>query len=130
MRANKDSGYAETLMEMATARKDFREALKSDAQVRLDVTPREMMACQFFIYKTRKFAQEIKSTPVMIVHGEKDSESKPVSSEKVYKALATDNKKYLSLTDGDHYVFKDTTVNDKAFKAALSWIDTHAAPTP
>jgi alpha-beta hydrolase superfamily lysophospholipase len=130
MRANKDSGYAETLMEMATPREDLREALKSDERVRLDVTPREMMACQFFMYKTKKFAREIKNTPVMIVHGEKDGESKPIGSEKVYKALATDRKKYVSLTDGDHYVFEDTKVNDKAFEAALSWIDTHAAPSP
>src|SRR5262249_4091879 len=66
LRANKDSGYSETLMEMATPKEDLRESFKKDSDVRLDLTPRELMACQFFMYKTKKFAKQIKNTPVMI----------------------------------------------------------------
>ncbi len=126
LRANKDAGYGETLLDMATPKEELREAFKNDADVRLDLTPRELMACQFFMYKTKKFAKQIKDTPVMIVHGDKDGESKPVGSEKVYKALATEKKQYVSVADGDHYVFEDTKVSEKAFEAAISWIDTHA----
>ena len=127
LRANKDSGYSETLMEMATPKEDLRESFKKDSDVRLDLTPRELMACQFFMYKTKKFAKQIKNTPVMIVHGEKDGESNAEGSEKVYKALSTQKKQYVTVADGDHYVFEDTKVSDKAFEAAISWIDTHTA---
>lgn len=128
LRANKDSGYGETLLSMATPKQELQEAFKKDASVRLDLTPRELMACQFFMYKTKKFAKQIKNTPVLIVHGEKDGESRPVGSERVYKHLATAKKEYASVADGDHYLFEDTKVSDKALNLALSWIDTHAAP--
>lgn len=125
---NGDSGMAEDLMEMATPKKELREAFQTDQMVRLDLKPRELMDCQFFMYKTKKFAHDIKNTPVLIVHGKNDGESRAEGSTRVYERLATKDKRMLTVDDGDHYVFEDTKVSDKAMDSTLAWIDEHLKP--
>jgi alpha-beta hydrolase superfamily lysophospholipase len=120
-------GLGEELLDMATPKEELKEALQNDEMCRLDVTSGEMMACQFFMYKTQKMAKQIKETPVLIVHGQKDGESKLEGSQSVYDNLGTKDKKFAVVEDGDHYTFEDTKVSDKAFDTALTWIDQHIA---
>lgn len=118
-------GLAENLMNLATPKRELRDVFRSDEKVRLDVTSGEMIACQFYMYKTKSMAREITNTPVLIVHGEKDGESKLIGSKAVYENLATKDKKFALLEAGDHYTFEDTKVSDEAFDVALSWISNH-----
>jgi acylglycerol lipase len=118
-------GLGEELVDVASPKEGLKDALKEDEMVRMDVTTGEMMACQFFMYKTKKMAKEIKDTPVLIVHGEKDGESKLSGSKGVYERLGTKDKKFLLVEDGDHYTFEDINVNDKAFDSAIAFIDDH-----
>jgi acylglycerol lipase len=122
---NNETSYGEDLLQIATPKKDLQEAFRQDPKVRLDLAPRELMDCQFFMYKTRQMARKIKKVPVLVVHGQKDGESKEVGSERVYKNLATKDKEYLKVPDGDHYTFEDVKVSDAAFNSTLSWIDKH-----
>jgi alpha-beta hydrolase superfamily lysophospholipase len=115
----------EDLLERATPKPELREAMRKDAEVRLDITPKEMMACQFFMYTTKKMARNIKETPVMIVQGQKDGETKPASAKVVYNNLATKDKKFLPVAQGDHYVFEDTKVDDDVVKTTVAWLDEH-----
>jgi alpha-beta hydrolase superfamily lysophospholipase len=78
------------------------------------------------MYKTKAMAKAIKEMPVLIVHGDKDGESKLIGSESVFKNLATKDKKFVRLPEGDHYTFEDTKVSDEAFSTALAFIDEHA----
>jgi hypothetical protein len=82
-------GLGEKLMDVATPKQELKEALSEDEMVRMDVTSGEMVACQFFMYKTKAMAKAIKEMPVLIVHGDKDGESKLIGSESVFKNLAT-----------------------------------------
>lgn len=125
---NKDFGMAKQLIDLASPRSSTREFLKSDPDVRLDLTATELMSCQFYMYKTRRFARAIKEDPVLIVQGMKDGESKPAGTERVFKSLSTKDKKFMQVADGDHYVFEDKTVNDKAFSDTVSWLDDHIKP--
>lgn len=120
---NKRFNKGEKLVEIATPKKELQEALKQDPKVRLNLEPRELMACQFYMYKTKKFARQIASTPVLIVQGEKDGESRPEGARKIYDKLATSDKQYLNLPNGDHYVFEDTKVDNDAMKATIAWLD-------
>jgi len=125
LNAGKDSHMSEDLMEVATPKEALQEAFMDDDQVRLDLKPKELMACQFYMYKTKKFAKQIKDVPVLVVHGKLDGESKEVGSTDVYKNLKTAKKKYVLLENGDHYTFEDVKVSDEAFNNALSWIDSN-----
>jgi acylglycerol lipase len=120
-------GLGDDLLTVGTPKKELRTAFSNDEMVRMDVTSNEMMACQFFMYKTKAMAKNIKSLPVLVVHGEKDGESRLVGSKNVYDNLATKDKKFALLPDGDHYTFEDTKVSDKAFNTALTWLDEHIA---
>jgi acylglycerol lipase len=122
---NKDSGMGPDFIEMGTPKEQLREAYQNDQRVRLDVTPKELMDCQFFMYKTKQFAHNITKTPVLVVHGKDDRMSRPEGSSKVYEKLATTDKQLLTVDDGDHYTFEDTKVSDKALDSTLTWIDQH-----
>jgi acylglycerol lipase len=122
---NKNSGMGPEFIEMGTPKAQLREAYQNDARVRLDVTPRELMDCQFFMYKTKQFAHNITKTPVLIVHGKDDKMSRMEGSTRIYEKLATTDKQMLTVDDGDHYTFEDTKVSDKAFDSTLAWIDQH-----
>jgi acylglycerol lipase len=115
----------EDLLDRATPKPELREAMRKDADVRLDITPTEMMACQFFMYTTKKMARNIKETPVMIVQGQKDGETKPASAKVVYNNLATKDKKFLAVAQGDHYVFEDSKVDDDVVRTTVAWLDEH-----
>lgn len=122
---NKDAGQSVRFMEMGTPKPALREAFQADDLVRLDVNARELMDCQFFMYKTRQFAKKIATTPVLVVHGDQDKMSRPEGSTKVYDNLATSDKQMLKVEDGDHYTFEDVKVSDKAMDSTLAWIDQH-----
>ncbi|NJL72944.1 MAG: alpha/beta hydrolase [Candidatus Competibacteraceae bacterium] len=127
--ANKDFGMAKSLIQEATPRAEVRQFIENDPGVRLDLTARELMSCQFYMYKTRRFARAIKEDPVLIVQGLKDGESKPLGAERVYKSLATKDKKFIEVADGDHYVYEDKQVNDKVFADTVSWLVEHGGST-
>lgn len=124
-RPNKDANMAKSLISIATPRQDLQNDLLSDPHVRLDLNPKELMACQFFMYKTKGFARQIRNGPVLIVQGDKDGESKPEGSQKIYEKLATKDKTMLNVKDGDHYVFEDKKVNDEAMASTMKWIESH-----
>lgn len=123
---NKRFNKGEELIEVATPKKELQEAFRKDSNVRLDLAPGELMACQFYMYKTKRFAKEIRELPVMIVQGLKDGESRPEGAKKIYDNLATKDKQYLSVENGDHYVFEDTKVDDKAMTATIAWLDKYS----
>ncbi len=125
---NKDAGQSLRFMEMGTPKEELRTAFQGDDMVRLDVTPKELMDCQFFMYKTRQFARKITDTPVLLVHGTQDKMSRPEGSQKVYETLVTKDKAILNVDDGEHYLFEDTKVSDKAVDKTLAWIDQHLDP--
>ena len=130
LKAGKDAHMSEDLMNIATPKENLQEAFMNDEDVRLDLKPKELMACQFYMYKTKKFAKQIKDVPVLVVHGKLDGESKEVGSTDVYKNLKTAKKKYVLLENGDHYSFEDVKVSDEAFNNALSWIDSNVGGAP
>jgi len=114
-----------SLISAATPNVDQQQFLQNEAKVRINLTPKELMSCQFFMYKARNFAHQIKSTPVMIVQGKLDGETKPISSQKVFDSLSTGDKKMMMVPDGDHYVYEGKHVNDGAMKDTLAWLDSH-----
>ncbi|HEY9787538.1 MAG TPA: alpha/beta fold hydrolase [Candidatus Obscuribacterales bacterium] len=115
-------GYGRQLVSVATPRKELQTAFEEDPEVRLDLAPRELMACQFFMYKTKKFAKKIQG-PVLIVQGQKDGESKPEGATKVYEKLASKDKTMLAVPEGDHYVYEDIKVDNDAYKRTVAWIN-------
>lgn len=122
---NETCDYGDQLLESATTREDLRQAFREDPKVRLDLAPRELMACQFFMYKTKAMAKQIKQTPVLVVHGEKDGESKESGSADIYKSLSTSDKEYLKVAETDHYTYEDLKVNDTVFSRTVAWIQKH-----
>lgn len=124
---NRRFNKGEELIKVATPKKDLQEALIKDANVRLSLSPKELMTCQFYMYRTRRFAKQIKTLPVMIVQGQKDGESRPEGAKKIFDNLATEDKEYLALESGDHYVYEDIAVGNEAMNATLAWLDKHSA---
>ena len=123
-------GLGSKLLNAATPNEDLRKAFLEDEMVRMDLTPKELMTCQFYMYKTKKMARDIKNVPVLIVHGSKDGESRLIGSKSVYENLSTKDKQFVVAEDGDHYTYESVNVPDKVVNETLDWIDKHVAPAP
>lgn len=127
---NKRFGMGKELVAMGTPKQSLRDAYEKDPLIRLDLTPRELMDCQFLMYKTKGMARKIKTSPVLIVQGQQDKMTKPDSAEDISKKLGTKDKKLMMVADGDHYVYQDVEINDKVLNDTLSWITDHCKTTP
>lgn len=122
---NKRFGMGKEFLAMGTPKQSLRDSYEKDPLVRLDLTPKELMDCQFLMYKTKGMARKIKTQPVLIVQGANDKMTKPETASEITEKLATKDKKLMMVTNGDHYVYEDVAVDDKVLDDTLGWIDAH-----
>jgi alpha-beta hydrolase superfamily lysophospholipase len=128
--ADKKYDFGKEFIEMGAANQAKRDAMQKDSMVRLELTPRECMQCQFFMNKSKKMAKKIAVTPVMIVQGQLDGMSRPEGAANVYKSLATRDRKMYEVKDGDHYVYEDPSVNSNVVTETVAWLESHLGFKP
>ena len=114
-------------VEDGTPDENKRKHFEEDSLVRLQLTPRECMQCQFFMFKSGGLAGRIKSLPVLIVQGEKDHMSKPHGARHVFAKLPSANKQSQieMVEDSDHYCYEGIDVPDKLIETTASFIIKH-----
>jgi alpha-beta hydrolase superfamily lysophospholipase len=125
----RDRALGEEFVSMGTPKESTRQAFANDKLVRLELTPREAMQCQFFMFKSGGLAARIKQLPVLIVQGQKDGMSRPVGAERVFKRLATKDKQLYKPKDGDHYLYEDPNISDEVVSETEKWLTSHLPKT-
>ena len=120
--ANKKYPYGKDFISMGTAKPATRESFEKDSMVRLELTPRECMQCQFFMFSSKGMAKKIKNTPVMIVQGQLDKMAKPYGATNVYNRLSTKERKLYMVPDGDHYVYEDPNIPESVIATTVDWM--------
>lgn len=116
------------VVEQATADMDLRDMWEGDSQMRMKLSPSELVNFQSFMGDNVKAAAKINKTPVIIFQGFSDNLVKPMGTLAIYQAIPTKDKDMIFIGRAEHLIFEQGQFDEIVFKGLLEWINRHARP--
>ncbi|CAN5463682.1 hypothetical protein BH10CYA1_BH10CYA1_46740 [soil metagenome] len=116
------------VVEQATADMDLRDMWEGDSQMRMKLSPAELVNFQNFMGENVKAAAKINKTPVIIFQGFSDNLVKPMGTLAIYQAIPTKDKDMVFIGRAEHLIFEEGQFDETVFRGVLEWINRHAAP--
>jgi alpha-beta hydrolase superfamily lysophospholipase len=114
------------VVRQATVDADLRDMWEGDSQMRMKLSPAELLNFQTFMGENVKAAAKITDTPVIIFQGFSDNLVKPMGTLAIYQAIPTKDKDMVFIGHAEHLIFEEGQFDDVIFKGALEWINRHA----
>ncbi len=116
------------VVEQATADADLRDMWEGDSQMRMKLSPSELLNFQNFMGNNVKAAAKITDTPVIIFQGYSDNLVKPMGTIAIYQAITNKDKDMIFIGRAEHLIFEEGQFDDVIFKGVLEWITRHTTP--
>lgn len=116
------------VVEQATADMDLRDMWEGDSQMRMKLSPSELVNFQSFMGDNVKAAAKINKTPVIIFQGFSDNLVKPMGTLAIYQAIPTKDKDMIFIGRAEHLIFEQGQFDEIVFRGLLEWINRHAKP--
>ncbi len=116
------------VVEQATADMDLRDMWEGDSQMRMKLSPSELVNFQNFMGDNVKSAAKITKTPVIIFQGFSDNLVKPMGTLAIYQAIPTKDKDMIFIGRAEHLIFEQGQFDETVFRGLLEWINRHATP--
>jgi esterase/lipase len=101
---------------------------EGDSQMRMKLSPSELLNFQNFMGNNVKAAAKITNTPVIIFQGYSDNLVKPMGTLAIYQAIPNKDKNMVFIGRAEHLIFEEGQFDDIIFKGVLEWITRHTAP--
>jgi alpha-beta hydrolase superfamily lysophospholipase len=115
------------VIEQATADVDLRDMWEGDSQMRMKLSPSELVNFQSFMGDNIKSAAKISKTPVIIFQGYSDNLVKPMGTLAIYQAIPNKDKDMIFIGRAEHLIFEEGQFDEIIFRGLLEWINRHAA---
>jgi alpha-beta hydrolase superfamily lysophospholipase len=115
------------VVEQATADVDLRDMWEGDSQMRMKLSPSELVNFQSFMGDNIKSASKITKTPVIIFQGYSDNLVKPMGTLAIYQAIPNKDKDMIFIGRAEHLIFEEGQFDEVIFRGVLEWINRHAA---
>ncbi|MBS2002992.1 MAG: alpha/beta fold hydrolase [Cyanobacteria bacterium SZAS LIN-5] len=116
------------VVKQATADMDLRDMWEGDSQMRMKLSPSELLNFQSFMSDNVKAATKISKTPVIIFQGFSDNLVKPMGTLAIYQAIPNKDKDMIFIGRAEHLIFEEGQFDEVIFKGVLEWINRHAVP--
>lgn len=116
------------VVRQATADMDLRDMWEGDSQMRMKLSPSELLNFQSFMSDNVKAAAKISKTPVIIFQGFSDNLVKPMGTLAIYQAIPNKDKDMIFIGRAEHLIFEEGQFDEVIFKGVLEWINRHAVP--
>lgn len=114
------------VVEQATADMDLRDMWEGDSQMRMKLSPAELVNFQKFMGENIKAAAKINKTPEIIFQGFSDNLVKPMGTLAIYQAIPTKDKDLIFIGRAEHLIFEEGQFDEVIFRGILEWINRHA----
>lgn len=114
------------VVEQATADMDLRDMWEGDSQMRMKLSPSELVNFQNFMGDNVKAAAKINKTPVIIFQGFSDNLVKPMGTLAIYQAIPTKDKDMVFIGRAEHLIFEQGQFDETVFRGLLEWINRHS----
>ncbi len=115
-----------TVVKQATADMDLRDMWEGDSQMRMKLSPSELLNFQNFMSDNVKAATKISKTPVIIFQGFSDNLVKPMGTLAIYQAIPNKDKDMIFIGRAEHLIFEEGQFDEVIFRGVLEWINRHA----
>ncbi|HEY9733238.1 MAG TPA: alpha/beta fold hydrolase [Drouetiella sp.] len=114
------------VVEQATVDADLRDMWEGDSQMRMKLSPAELVNFQNFMGENIKAAGKITKTPVIIFQGFSDNLVKPMGTLAIYQAIPTKDKDMIFIGRAEHLIFEEGQFDEVIFRGVLEWITRHS----
>lgn len=122
---NKPFNIGKRVLDQATASPNLRDMWEGDPQMRMKLSPAELINFQRFMDDNLKYAEKIKNTPVIIFQGYSDNLVKPMGTLSIYQAIANKDKDLVFVGKAEHLIFEKGQFDPDIYDGVLSWMNKH-----
>lgn len=120
---NKPIEIGKRIVSQATMNEGLKDGWLSDPDSRLKLSAEELINFQEFMNHTKKYAKEIKDTPVIIFQGFQDHLVKPEGTYALYEQLSTEEKDLVFVGAKEHLIFEEGQAPIDIVKMLAAWLD-------
>ncbi len=116
------------VVKQATLKPGLRDMWEGDPNMRMKLSPSELISFQKFMSQNVKFAAKIEHTPVIIFQGYSDNLVKPMGTLAIYQAITNRDKDLLFAGRAEHLIFEEGQFDPDIYKEVVAWINKHISP--
>jgi len=124
---NKAFDVGEYVAEGDTSEESTRKEWANDSKAKLDLTPVELMKFALFMRTTKRCAEDIKTTPVLMLQGLKDRLVKPKGTFELFEAINSEDKSMIVQGLSEHLMFETPKPDPSVIDAVDSWLRQRSA---
>ncbi|MBU6452397.1 MAG: alpha/beta fold hydrolase [Cyanobacteria bacterium REEB67] len=117
-----------SIVSQATDNADLRDMWEGDPNVRLKLSPAELLNFQKFMGENVKAAANITKTPVIIYQGYSDNLVKPMGTLAIYQAIPNKDKDMIFLGRAEHLIFEEGQTDPIVLHNVVEWMNRHLPP--
>ena len=111
----------------ATDDQSLRNQWQEDPEARMKLSAVDLVKFQHFMNENIKFAERVKSTPVIIYQGYSDRLVKPLGTLALYQALSVRDKDLVFVGRAEHLIFEEGQFVPAIVDSTISWLNQHIA---
>jgi alpha-beta hydrolase superfamily lysophospholipase len=114
-----------SIVSQATDNADLRDMWEGDPNVRLKLSPAELLNFQKFMGENVKAVTSITKTPVIIYQGYSDNLVKPMGTLAIYQAIPNKDKDMIFLGRAEHLIFEEGQTDPIVLHNVVEWMNRH-----
>ena len=124
---NKDApmDLSQEVIGKATDDKALQEKLKSDPNIRMDLTPEELKEFNAFMRSNKDYAALIEKTPVLMMAGFEDRLVKPKGTIELFNDISNLEKILFIIGDGEHLILEESEMTNETGGLVYTWLINH-----
>jgi alpha-beta hydrolase superfamily lysophospholipase len=122
---NKQFDIGRKIVDQATQDPELRVAWEDNPETRMKLSPAELLEFQRFMNENSKYAEQIKTTPVIIFQGYSDQLVKPLSTLALYQAMPVKDKDLVFVGKAEHLIFEEGQFDQDVVDGLSGWINRH-----
>ncbi len=125
--SHKQFDFGSKVVSQATKDPELRSTWGDDPRARMKFSPIDLIVFQKFMNDNLKFAEQIKTTPVIIFQGYSDELVKPLGTLALYHAMPVKDKDLIFVGHAEHLIFEEGQFDQDIVDGLASWLDRHTS---
>lgn len=122
---NKKMNVEDIVVNRSTEKEGLRQEWLHDPMARFNLAPTELMQFQNFANDNLKYARTIKSTPVLMLQGQKDKLVKQEGNIAIVNEIPSPDSQLILVDANEHLILEEGQFDTPVIEALTAWLTEH-----